>query len=70
MNFKAEVFESDKITIAIQGPKSRQLMNKIFGQDIDQLKYFTFKKYFFNKDNEVLFLEINSVCTRKTKSDF
>ena len=51
MNFKAEVFESDRITIAIQGPKSRQLMNKIFGQDIDQLKYFTFKNYFFNKDN-------------------
>ena len=51
MNFKAEVFESDRITIAIQGPKSQQLMNKIFGQDIDQLKYFTFKNYFFNKDN-------------------
>jgi dimethylsulfoniopropionate demethylase len=51
MNFKAEVFESDRVTIAIQGPKSVQLMNKIFGQDIDRLKYFTFKNYFFNKDN-------------------
>ena len=51
MNFKAEVFESDRITIAIQGPKSAILLSRIFGKEIEKLKYFRFESYTFNKEN-------------------
>lgn len=51
MNFNADVFESDRITIAIQGPKSEMLLCKVLGKEIEQLKYFRFKNYIFNNDN-------------------
>ena len=51
MKFNALVFESDRITIAIQGPKSEILLSRIFGKEIEKLKYFRFESYTFNKEN-------------------
>ena len=38
MKFNALVCESDRITIAIQGPKSEILLSRIFGKEIEKLK--------------------------------
>ena len=51
MKFNALVCESDRITIAIQGPKSEILLSRIFGKEIEKLKYFRFESYTFNKEN-------------------
>ena len=51
MKFNAFVWESDRITIAIQGPKSEILLSRIFGKEIEKLKYFNFESYIFNKEN-------------------
>ena len=51
MKFNAHVCESDRITIAIQGPKSEILLSRIFGKEIEKLKYFRFESYIFNKEN-------------------
>ena len=45
MKFKAFVWESDRTTIAIQGPKSEILLSRIFGKEIEKLKYFNFESY-------------------------
>ena len=34
MNFKVDVYESNRLTIAIQGPKSELLITKIFGKEV------------------------------------
>ncbi len=46
--FYSEVRETDIFTIAIQGPKSEKLAQKIFGVEIQNLKYFNFIKLPFN----------------------
>ena len=50
MNFKAEVFESDRITIAIQGPKSEILLSRIFGKEIEKLNILGLKVIFLNRE--------------------
>ncbi len=52
--FYTNVNETDIITIAIQGPKSEQLISKIFGDEIKSLKFFNFKKFSFNKENLII----------------
>ena len=52
--FYADVNETDILTIAIQGPKSEKLISKIFGEEIKFLKYFNFKKFFFNKESLII----------------
>ena len=47
-NIKAELIESNVYTLAIQGPKSEQLMNKVFGKSIIDLKFFNFDYFNFN----------------------
>ena len=54
MNFKVDVYESNRLTIAIQGPKSELLITKIFGKDVKELKYFRFKNFNFNKEDIIL----------------
>ena len=49
-DFKVEIFEANVDTLAIQGPKSLNIMIKIFGEKIKDLKFFRFD--FFNFDNE------------------
>lgn len=52
--FYSNVNETDIITIAIQGPKSEQLISKIFDDEIKSLKFFNFKKISFNKENLII----------------
>ena len=49
--FYSEVRETDIFTIAIQGPKSEKLVQKIFGKEIQNLKYFNFIKLPFNEED-------------------
>ena len=46
---KVDIFETKINTLAIQGPKSFKLMEKIFGKDINNLKFFKFDFFNFNK---------------------
>ena len=46
-DFKVEIFEPNVDIIAIQGPKSFDLMEKVFGQKIKELKFFGFDFYEF-----------------------
>ena len=47
-NFNVDIFEAKVDTLAIQGPKSTKLMEKVFGKDINNLKFFKFDFYNFN----------------------
>ena len=46
-NFKVKVFEPNVDIIAIQGPKSFDLMEKVFGKKITELKFFGFDYFDF-----------------------
>ncbi len=52
--FFSDVRETDILTMAIQGPKSEELSQKIFGKEIKSLKYFNFIKYLFNKEEIII----------------
>ena len=52
--FYSEVRETEVLTIAVQGPKSYQLVSKVFGKELEFLKYFNFKKFSFNKENIII----------------
>ncbi len=52
--FYSEVIETDIFTIAIQGPKSEKLAKKMFGAEIQTLKYFNFIKLPFNKEDIII----------------
>ena len=45
--FEVKIFEPDVNIIAVQGPKSFKLMEKVFGQKITELKFFGFDFYDF-----------------------
>ncbi len=47
--FKVDIFEAKVDTLAIQGPKSLKLMEKVFGNEITNLKFFKFDYFTFNK---------------------
>ena len=46
-NYDVNIFEPDVNIIAVQGPKSFKLMEKIFGEKITKLKFFGFDYYDF-----------------------
>ena len=46
-NFKVDIYEANVDTIAVQGPKSENLMQKAFGDEIKELKFFNYKYYNF-----------------------
>ena len=46
-NFKVKIFEPNVDIIAIQGPKSFSLMEKVFGKKITELKFFGFDYFNF-----------------------
>tara|TARA_B100000963_G_scaffold204650_1_gene178199 strand:- start:3546 stop:4655 length:1110 start_codon:yes stop_codon:yes gene_type:complete len=46
--FDVKIFEPNVDIIAIQGPKSFDLMEKIFGKEIKELKFFGFNYFNFN----------------------
>ena len=41
---KVEIFEPDVSPLQLQGPKSKEIINKIFGDEFSNLKYYQFKK--------------------------
>ncbi len=48
-NLKVNIFEASIDTLAVQGPKSDLLMSKIFGNEINKLKFFKFDFFTFDK---------------------
>jgi len=46
-NFNVNIYEANVDTIAVQGPKSENLMQKAFGDEIKELKFFNYKYYNF-----------------------
>jgi dimethylsulfoniopropionate demethylase len=46
-NFEVQIFEPNVDIIAIQGPKSFDLMEKVFGKKINELKFFGFDYFDF-----------------------
>ena len=53
-NFSVNIFEPDVNIIAVQGPKSFELMEKIFGEKITQLKFFDFDYYDFKETKHLI----------------
>ena len=47
-NFKVSAFEANIDTLAVQGPRSLKLMQKVFGIEISNLKFFRFDFFSFN----------------------
>ena len=47
-NYNVEITEPDVSPLQLQGPKSRDIMIKIFGEQISSLKYYWFKQFTFN----------------------
>ena len=45
------VFEPEVYPLAVQGPKSPQLMEKVFGHEIHQLKFFDIRRFNYGKSN-------------------
>ena len=45
--FDVEIHEPNVNILAVQGPLSDELMTKLFGEEIKQLKFFNFKRYEF-----------------------
>ena len=50
LNLEAEVSEPDINILAVQGPKSFQLMEKVLGKKITELKFFGFDYFDFKKN--------------------
>jgi len=48
-SLEVDIFETKINTLAIQGPKSFKLMEKVFGNRINDLKFFKFDFFNFNK---------------------
>ena len=46
-NLNVKVFEADIDTLAVQGPKSFKIMEKVFGSKINELKFFKFDYFDF-----------------------
>ena len=52
-DYDVEISEPDVSPLQLQGPKSREIMVKIFGNQISDLKYYWFKQFAFN-DTELI----------------
>ncbi len=53
-NFNVNVFEANIDVLAVQGPKSFKLMEKVFGAEITNLKFFKFDYYKFKNHNYLI----------------
>jgi dimethylsulfoniopropionate demethylase len=49
-NFNVKIFEAKIDILAVQGPKSFDLMSKVFGEKIKNLKFFKFDFFEFNQN--------------------
>ena len=52
-NYDVEISEPDVSPLQLQGPKSREIMIEIFGEQISDLKYYWFKQFSF-KNTELI----------------
>ncbi len=46
--FNVQIKEADIDTLAVQGPKSFKLMSKVFGEKINNLRFFNFEYFVYN----------------------
>ena len=53
-NYNVEITEPDVSPLQLQGPKSRDIMIKIFGEQISDLKYYWFKQFTFNNTELII----------------
>ena len=53
-NYDIEITEPDVSPLQLQGPKSRDIMIKIFGEQIADLKYYWFKQFSFNNTELII----------------
>jgi len=53
-NYNVEITEPDVSPLQLQGPKSREIMVKIFGEQISDLKYYWFKQFSFNNTKLII----------------
>ena len=53
-NFKVDIIEPDIYPLAIQGPKSEELMSSIFGEKIKKLKFFHFSFFEFEGTKQII----------------
>ena len=53
-NYNVEITEPDVSPLQLQGPKSRDIMIKIFGEQIADLKYYWFKQFTFNNTELII----------------
>ena len=53
-NLNVNVFEPDVYPLAIQGPKSKNLIEKVFGANIADTKYFRYKTIEFNSQHMIV----------------
>lgn len=53
-NYDVEITEPDVSPLQLQGPKSRDIMIKIFGDQITDLKYYWFKQFKFNNTELII----------------
>ena len=53
-NYDVEISEPDVSPLQLQGPKSREIMVKIFGNQIADLKYYWFKQFTFNNTELII----------------
>jgi glycine cleavage system aminomethyltransferase T len=53
-DYNIEVSEPDVSPLQLQGPKSREIMIKIFGEQISDLKYYWFKQFRFDNTELII----------------
>ena len=53
-NYNVEITEPDVSPLQLQGPKSKDIMIKIFGEQIADLKYYWFKQFTFNNTELII----------------
>ena len=53
-NYNVEITEPDVSPLQLQGPKSREIMIEIFGEQISDLKYYWFKQFSFNNTKLII----------------
>jgi glycine cleavage system aminomethyltransferase T len=53
-NYDVEISEPDVSPLQLQGPKSREIMVKIFGNQIADLKYYWFKQFSYNNTELII----------------
>ena len=53
-NYDVEISEPDVSPLQLQGPKSKEIMIEIFGEQITELKYYWFKQFKFNSTDLII----------------